>query len=427
MTGFSKSLNSKKLNCSELRVLLVGPYPPPFGGIASLFLNLIPELKHYSAQDIAVLHFGSVNKIERHEGTVVYRYSLKSQFWLLMLPWNWKIIFETLKEFWSFRLSKLEVIKLCLKTIIVNNISSKHQSNVVSFYESNASLEILSCKKIWGNARGITLQIFGEIYEKTSSKFIDKRKDLFKKILEIPEILTSPSKHCANSFKSIIDREVEIIYSGVELNRFSGLDKLRIELRKKMNCSDEIVQFLFLGRFHPDMGLDKLIEAIPRVIETNKNVKFILAGASGPLVSMALDFEKENPNYITILNDIPFEQISSLYAAADIVCAPSLDHRACMGLTIKEAMASSLPSIGTNSGGIPEAIIHNETGLIVPHKEDGNIDVTGYVEAMVKLANSKDLRKSMGENARLRAEQVFSKEVTVQKTADVFLRCITKS
>jgi len=424
MTVLLKSANSMKLDCSELRVLLIGPYPPPFGGIASLFVNLIPELKRYSAQDIAVLHFGNVNKIEYHEEALIYRYNLKSQLWLLMLPWNWNVIYKTLKEFWRYKLSVIEIIKLCLKTIIVNKISCKHQSNVVSFYESNASLEILSCKKIWGKKRGITLQIFGEIYEKTSSKFIKKRIDLFKKILEIPDILTSPSKHCANSFKSILDREVEIIYSGVDLNRFSGLKSLRLELRKKMNYSDEIIQFLFLGRFHPDMGLDKLIEAIPKVIENNQKVKFILAGASGPLVSMALDFEKENPNYITILNDIPFEQITSLYAAADIVCTPSLDHRACMGLTIKEAMATSLPAIGTNSGGIPEAIINNETGFIVSHKEDGNIDVTGYVEAMIKLVNSQELRKSMGKNARLRAEQLFSKEVTVQKTADVFLRCI---
>ena len=95
-----------------------------------------------------------------------------------------------------------------------------------------------------------------------------------------------------------------------------------------------------------------------------------------------------------------------------------------MGLAIKEAMAASKPAIGTNSGGIPEAIVHNDTGLIVPHCENGEIDVYNYAMAMLALANDSDLRKSMGQKARLRAEQIFSQKDTVAKSASVFVRCI---
>ena len=52
---------------------------------------------------------------------------------------------------------------------------------------------------------------------------------------------------------------------GIDLNRFSNLDDLRSKCSKQMTSTGKIVQFLFLGRFHPDMGLDKLLEAIPEV------------------------------------------------------------------------------------------------------------------------------------------------------------------
>jgi len=412
-------------DCSNLRVLFVGSYPPPYGGIASLIQLLIPGLKRFSAQDIAVLSFGNVNKIEQVDGALIYRYQLISQIWKILLPWKWKIILKTMMSFKGYQLSLKKKILFITKTLIVNDISKTHQSNVVYFFHSNSSLDILPLSKIWKNKIGIVLEIFGEIYDEHENVFIKEHTKLFNDILSIPQVITASSQHCANSFKQIgINKPVEVIYIGVDLSRFTHAEKLKPQYREQFNCEKGTVLFLFFGRFVRAMGLESLIEAIPKVIKEKKNVRFILAGASGPLDKTVSKFANNYSDYVKVINNIPFEDMPSFYVASDVLLAPSRDHRACMGISIKDAMAFSRPVIGTNSGGIPEAIIHNETGLIVPHKENGEIDVEGLAKAMIYLSNFKEVRKSMGHKARLRAEKMFSEKDTIIKTADVLIRCI---
>jgi glycosyltransferase involved in cell wall biosynthesis len=124
------------------------------------------------------------------------------------------------------------------------------------------------------------------------------------------------------------------------------------------------------------------------------------------------------------MNDVPFDLLPSLYAACDIVLTPSREQHACMGVTIKEAMAASRPVIGSDSGGIPEAIVPNETGLIVPLKADGDIDNETYVEAILSLVRDDQLCLEMGRRARVRAEKLFSEKTTINRVARVFMRSI---
>ena len=414
----------RKSKNSKLNVLLVGPFPPPFGGISSLFVNLLPGLKKLGASEVHVVHFTNINKKEEVEGSIIHRFNLKTQIFRLMLPWNLMEIFKLFLIYKKYELSFNRILSSILKAIIINKIAKQHATNVVSFYQSDNALELIGCKKIWGESMGITLQIFGEVFEEENN-FIRSNPTLFSDIIQLPDIVTSPSQHCGQSFNKInIQRSVEVIYSGVNFERFQNLDSVRSELRESMNYKDDEIVFLFLGRFHKDMGLDKFLESIPHVAKINKVSKFILAGASGPLSPMAFGFKEHYKHCVKMINNVPFDKIPNLYAISDVVCAPSYGQRACMGLSIKEAMASKKPVIGTNSGGIPEAIVHNETGIIVNHKNDGSIDVNSLSEAMIKLSKDSDLRKTMGKKGFERAEKLFTDEETVNKTYEVFSRCL---
>jgi starch synthase len=182
-----------------------------------------------------------------------------------------------------------------------------------------------------------------------------------------------------------------------------------------------------MGRFEHEMGLDSMIEIVPTLIEKlGTGVKFIFAGAKGPLVEMALECHRTFPNHVVIMNNVPFDLQPSLYAAADIVLTPSRAQHACMGVTIKEAMAASLPVIGSDSGGIPEAIVHNVTGLIVPLMKNGDIDNLAFQDAIISLIGQKDKWASMGAAARERANDLFSEETTINRTAAIFTRCMPK-
>ena len=92
-----------------------------------------------------------------------------------------------------------------------------------------------------------------------------------------------------------------------------------------------------------------------------------------------------------------------------------------MGVSIKEAMASGRPVIATRCGGIPEAVIENETGfLIETTDETGKANRSELVEKMCLLLESPELVETMGVRARQRAEELFDNETAAKKILSVF-------
>jgi starch synthase len=83
-------------------------------------------------------------------------------------------------------------------------------------------------------------------------------------------------------------------------------------------------------------------------------------------------------------------------------------------------MAAGVPVIASDSGGIPEAIIHNESGVIVPLKENGENNLKEFKKAIINLSSDKEKRKMFSENSLKRAKKIFSEEETLEKTFAVF-------
>jgi glycosyltransferase involved in cell wall biosynthesis len=415
-----------RTDCKKLRVLLRAPYPPPFGGIASLMVSLLPGLKECGAEDVAVLHYGTTNATDEVDGATIHRYNVKSQTWRLLLPQNWPTFILVWQTFRGARLGLRRLVSEAVKTILIDRIARERKSNVVSFYQSDTALELLACKQKWGRSRGIVLTVFGEVYD--NPEFIKPRRDLFHRLLNAPEALAASSQHCARSFRTIeVDRAVDVIYVGVDMKRFADEGSLRTQYREELGLDDDEVMCLFMGRFNSEMGLDRLIQVIPAALRRDDRIRFVLAGAKGPLVEPAQRCREEHPDRVIVMNDVPFAVQPSLYAAADLVLTPSRDQHACMGVTIKEAMAAARTVIGTDSGGIPEAIVHDETGWIVPLKPDGQVDNDAYEMAILSLARDAGRRDEMGRKARQRAAELFKEEVTIERTARMFMSCLPRA
>jgi glycosyltransferase involved in cell wall biosynthesis len=95
------------------------------------------------------------------------------------------------------------------------------------------------------------------------------------------------------------------------------------------------------------------------------------------------------------------KNIERWLTAADIVVVPS--HAEPLGNATLEAMAHARPVIGGDVGGIPEMIVHDETGLLVPPKSPDQL-----ASAIVKLLETAGLAEQMGGKARTRCEDMFS-------------------
>lgn len=410
----------KLTSCSQLRVLLVGGYPPPFGGIATHLASLIPGLVERGAEDIAVVTFSSVDSVEKIPGAMVYRYQIKKHLLKLLNPMNWWLIFQVMRDMLPAGVGPRGLIGESLKAILVNRVAEQHQSEVVNFYESNAHFEMVPLARYWQRKRGIALTVFGEVY--SSPEFMKARHSLVKKALELPSEVWASSDHCGCSFKQLgIDRAVKTVYLGVDLAQ-TRQDEQRLAFRQAHQIDRDDVLILFMGRFVKDMGFDVLLEIIPSILANRPQVKWVLAGATGDLSPEAARVANQFNQQVIIIQNFPFSMQQSLYSAADMVVAPSFCQRACMGLSIKEAMAASLPVVATLSGGIPEAVIHEETGFLVPlDSKTQGADSEKFITYLNTLIEDQPLRERLGQAGRQRAEVIFSVDTTLNRIADIFM------
>ena len=86
-----------------------------------------------------------------------------------------------------------------------------------------------------------------------------------------------------------------------------------------------------------------------------------------------------------------------------------------LGTAILDAMALGLAVVATRAGGIPDAVVHEETGLLVPVG-----DVEGLAQAMAALLRDPHLRKRYGEAGRQRVREHFDVRRTVESTLQVY-------
>jgi glycosyltransferase involved in cell wall biosynthesis len=95
--------------------------------------------------------------------------------------------------------------------------------------------------------------------------------------------------------------------------------------------------------------------------------------------------------------------VARILMAADAFLLTSLSEG--IPVTVIEAMGASLPVVATDVGGVSEVVATGETGLLVPAGAHEKL-----ADAIVQLIDHRELRTTMGEAGRQRAESLFTEE-----------------
>jgi hypothetical protein len=128
---------------------------------------------------------------------------------------------------------------------------------------------------------------------------------------------------------------------------------------------------VYLGRLEKRKGTIDLLQAIPQVLKSFPEARFVLIGQDrahcpgGRTHAQYLqeEFPSEVRQQVTLAGRLPDDQVDHWLQTADVFVAPS--HYESFGLIFPEAMRWGTPVIGTRTGGIPEIIQDGVTGLLV--------------------------------------------------------------
>jgi glycosyltransferase involved in cell wall biosynthesis len=113
---------------------------------------------------------------------------------------------------------------------------------------------------------------------------------------------------------------------------------------------------------------------------------------------------------------------ADLYAASDVFAMPTHDSRESFGLVYIEAAFHAIPSIGTRVGGIPEAILDGQTGLLVPPHAPDQLSA-----ALERLRIDVDLRARLGRAAQTRANDRFTVRRMADRYEEIYLGLLGRS
>ena len=199
--------------------------------------------------------------------------------------------------------------------------------------------------------------------------------------------------------------------SGVDVSRFKPDLQIKREVRKELGINKDEVVFMFLGRMNRDKGILELTSAFNNISQNNSKACLLFVGG---------DEENMTPlviSRVSASNKVIFTGVTSqperMLQACDIFCLPS--HREGFGTSIIEASLLEKPIICSDTYGLMETILDNETGF--RHKVD---NIESLKIAMETLLNDKDLRLKFGKNARYYALEYFTSKQITQKWIEFY-------
>jgi colanic acid/amylovoran biosynthesis glycosyltransferase len=180
--------------------------------------------------------------------------------------------------------------------------------------------------------------------------------------------------------------KVLVHYIGVDTKFFSA----RQEERETI--------ILFVGRLVEKKGGEDLIRAMAIVNGRIPQLRLVIVG-DGPLRSRLEALAASLRVSAEFVGSNPREEVRAWMNRASVFCGPSREvpsgDAEGLGLVFLEAQSMGLPVVSTFHGGIPEAVCHEETGILV---SPGNIEQ--LAAAIIRLGSSRSLRDAMGDRGR---------------------------
>lgn len=397
---------------NKTKLLFLGTWPPPFGGIASHLYELLPGLVE-QGYDVITLSYKIVDReIHKTEKGVKNIYFFPISFFK-------KNAFIVLIRFFQglnrrVGLSLKRYIRAIIISERINRLIIEENISYVFTYDNDQIHVLPFIKK--DRLSGLFCTIYGAFF--LTPEIYKSEKSFLRFAIGFADKILSCSMYCAASGKDFLqmDYPIKVIYNNVDQNLYHPL-KSGVAIRQRHKIPDNAIVLMTMGRVGVEMGVDFLLRNIDSIVNIDPRLIVFIVGAKADLFSHVEELAKINPQ-IRYAFDIDFEDKPYYFASCNIFTAPTKEKHACMGIANIEAMMSGKALISSNSGGHPETIEDKVSGILVPFR-NGKLNEDIYIEELTTLVKNDEVRNKFGINGRKRALNFFTNEQIVREHIDL--------
>jgi len=348
------------------KILLVGPYPPPYSG-PSISFRLFYDFLIERMDSKIILHMVNTQSGDK---------SIVSLF-------NLSIIIKILMIF----------VRIMANALVVDKIIIFGSQRFITIV---GSIVVLLFRPLGKN---VSIRIFGGAYDLYYFSKSNSVRTIIRNVLRLCSRIVVQTELTASSLYNIFGKRLRIIPN-------YRIPIANINYKSKM--STKSVSFIYTGIIRPSKGCKELLKAFlelkKRLLRHNLEIHVTL-DLFGPIYKRlwnceGLSVNQDDPN-ITFHGEVDHETIIMAYNKSDIFVLPSYWPTEGHPGSIIEAMMCGLPVIATRWRAIPEIVKHEVNGLLCIPK-----DVASLTDCMEKLVLDSKFRLKLGREA-LKSSKMF--------------------
>lgn len=216
--------------------------------------------------------------------------------------------------------------------------------------------------------------------------------------------------------------KIHIIPNGVKYEKFNPTLNAteRIQFRRHFAADHQKLVF-FVGRMTPEKGAQILLEAVPKVLASYGDARFVIVGKGGFLADLKRRaHELGVAPYVNFTGFVSDQDLLKLYQVIDVAVFPSLYEP--FGIVALEGMAAKVPVVVADTGGLGSIVEHTKSGITT---FSGDADSLSW--GILEVLKNTDYANWLAANGRKRVEDVFNWPAIATTTAAVYNRVLTEA
>lgn len=358
------------MSCVSRVLLVTNDFPPRRGGIQSYLGEFVSRLVDSGVHDVTVYapKWKGAEAFDEAAGYSVVRHPTT-----LMLP--------------------VPPVDTRMRRLI-----AEHDIDTV-WFGAAAPLALLAPRARQAGATRVVASTHGH---EVGWSMLPVARSVLRSIGDGTDVVTFVSRYTRSRFAPAFGpgASLEYLPPGVDSDRFRPDPAARAELRERYRLGERPT-VVCLSRLVPRKGQDMLIKALPAIRRRVDGAALVIVGGGPYLETLRkLAGECGVADEVTFTGGVPGNELPAHHAMADVFAMPCRTRGAGMdveglGIVFLEASAAGVPVIAGDSGGAPEAVQHNKTGLVI----DGT-SVDEVAESVIELLTDRDRAAAMGAAGR---------------------------